>query len=318
MGIINQTLDMSKIEAGKLKLHRTSFSFQNMINTATSLLELQAADKNLSLTISLSKDIPQYIVCDELRLVQVITNLLNNAIKFTENGGTVDFTVTTINEKHLLFEFKDSGIGISAEQQSRLFSAFEQAEAYTTHKFGGTGLGLPISKQIVKMFDGEIWVESELGKGSKFSFTIPCEQGEKPPKEAPSPTDTAHFKNKTILLAEDIEINREIALAMLKPTGVNIACAENGLQAIEMFRDEPSRFHLIFMDLQMPEVDGITATRQIRALDIPQAKTIPIIAMTANVFQDDINTCIEAGMNAHLGKPLNIQEALKIMQEFLH
>jgi CheY-like chemotaxis protein len=222
-----------------------------------------------------------------------------------------------------LISISDTGIGISEEQKSRLFNAFMQAETSTTRKFGGTGLGLVISKNIIEMMGGIIWVESELGKGSTFHFTVQMNRA----TNRVSTTDwqaegeqanyAEHFQGRRILLVEDVEINREIILALLEPTKLSIDCSENGQIAVNTFKENPQRYDMIFMDLQMPEMDGYEATRQIRSLDVPNAKTIPIIAMTANVFKEDIENCLAAGMDGHIGKPIHFDEVLLMLKNLL-
>jgi len=216
---------------------------------------------------------------------------------------------------------KDSGIGISPEQQTLLFEAFNQAENDTTRKFGGTGLGLAISKNIVNMMGGRIWIESELGKGATFFFTFQAKrseiEGHLSLLQDSRDQDRSGFEGKNILLVEDIDINREIALAFLEPTLVNVDCAENGEQAVKMFTESPVKYDLVLMDLQMPEMDGYEATRTIRAMDMPEAKEIPIVAMTANVFREDIEKCMDAGMNDHIGKPIDIDELTSKLNKYL-
>ena len=216
----------------------------------------------------------------------------------------------------------DTGIGIRPEQQSRLFQPFQQAENDTTRKFGGTGLGLSISKKIVEMMGGEIRVESELEKGSAFSITVRMKRGEgnirEPEQSLDAPPDNIDiFAGHSILLAEDVEMNREIVLTLLESTGLSIDCAENGVEAVRMFSEAPEKYEMIFMDVQMPEMDGYEATRRVRAFDTPGAKTIPIIAMTANVFREDVEKCLEAGMNGHIGKPLDFDEVLRYLRLYL-
>ena len=333
LGIINQILDMSKIEADKFELYSHPFEFETMVNGVTSVLGVHIEEKQLNFVVELDKDIPQYIIADELRLAQVLTNLLTNAIKFTPNNGNIKLSINWLaSNSHdhyandyytLLFEIADSGIGISQEQQARLFSAFEQAEAGTTRKFGGTGLGLVISRRIIEMMGGKIWVKSELGGGSKFIFAIRFGKddiiGSDPQTDAEQPQEEENlsYRDCTILIVEDMEINREIIIALLESTEAKIECAENGAQAVEMFTAAPERYDLIFMDLQMPEMDGLTATRKIRGLEMEKAKLIPIVAMTANVFKEDIDECLAAGMNDHLGKPLDPDKVMKRLKKYL-
>jgi len=223
----------------------------------------------------------------------------------------------------LKFEVADTGIGISKEQQDRLFTSFNQASASISQSYGGTGLGLAISKRIVELMGGEIRIESELGKGSKFIFTIQTKRVQAPLNETMDDdhdgTHTQHydFKEFTILIAEDIDINREIMSAVLAETGISIDYAENGRVAVTMFEKSHEKYDLILMDINMPDIDGYEATRQIRAFDLKKAGDIPIIAMTANVFKEDIEKCINAGMNAHTGKPIDADELFKKLSQHL-
>jgi len=322
LGLINQILDMSKIEADKLELYKHSFEFRRMINEVTSVLIFQIEEKGLRLKLELDEAIPRNIVTDELRMAQVITNLLSNAVKFTPEGGDIMLSAKRTGKKNgtLRIEVRDTGIGITAEQKARLFKAFEQAEAGITREYGGTGLGLAISKRIIKMMGGKIWVESVPGEGSTFIFTVPLEKGADSRSEQGGDADkelVTSFEGKTVLLAEDLEINREIAMALLETTEVTIECASDGKRALRMFEDAPNKYDLIFMDVQMPVMDGITATSFIRAINSPKAKTVPIIAMTANVFQEDIDKCLQAGMNGHVGKPLEFELVLNVLNEYL-
>jgi CheY-like chemotaxis protein len=381
-------------------------------------------------------------------------------VKFTPEQGNISLDTHFIKEENgictIQIEVTDTGIGISEEQQAKLFGSFQQAENSTSRKFGGTGLGLAISKRIVEMMDGEIWIESELGKGSTFAFTIKAERGvsesemqslpnlnsqkirilavdgatevrehfteiaerfglacdvtdsgeeacalvrqggsynicfvdwnlpdmdgmefsrrilnvysDAPPyivimissadlislenetkgvgidkflqkplfpsaivdtineyldvdkliaMEESSPEHAEHFAGYHLLLAEDVEINREIVLALLEPTQLDIDCAENGAEALKMYSESPDKYDMIFMDVQMPKMDGYEATRRIRAMDSPKAKEIPIVAMTANVFREDIENCIAAGMNDHVGKPLDLDEVLAKLHQYI-
>jgi len=321
LGIINQILDMSKIEADKFKLHLYPFEFKKMLTGIINVLGFHIDEKQLDFKLNLDENIPQFITSDELRLTQVITNLMINAIKFTPKDGKVTLSASLPVDvpNTLRIEVVDTGIGISEKHQSLLFEAFEQAETETTRQYGGTGLGLAISKRIVEMLGGKIWVESELGKGSRFIFTIFIESAIRAdlPDAQPEEADHYCFKGYTILVAEDMEINREIIMAVVEPTGITAEYAENGIQAVQMFRDAPDRYDIIFMDVQMPLMDGITATRKIRELNTPKSKSIPIIAMTANVFQEDIELCLAAGMSDHLGKPIDFELVLKKLRQHL-
>ncbi|GHT79586.1 hypothetical protein FACS1894104_4500 [Actinomycetota bacterium] len=206
---------------------------------------------------------------------------------------------------------------------TRLFSSFEQAESGTSRKFGGTGLGLAISKSIVEMMDGKIWVDSEPDQGSKFSFTFKVQRADretakKSAKDSKSlEVSNNDFSAYRVLMAEDVEINQEIVLALLEPTGLQIDCADNGAIALELFSQNPDVYDIIFMDVQMPQMDGFEATQQIRSLGTSKAKEIPILAMTANVFKEDIEKCLAAGMNDHVGKPIDIAEVIAKLHNYL-
>jgi CheY-like chemotaxis protein len=241
--------------------------------------------------------------------------------------------VSFVNEENGLctiqVEVTDTGIGISEEQQTRLFNSFEQAESSTSRKFGGTGLGLAISKHIVELMGGKIWIKSKLGEGSTFIFTVLLKRGREEDNDAASSVadkaaleQSASFRGRRILLAEDMEINREIVLALLEPTEVEIECAANGSEAVRMFSGKPESYDLILMDLQMPEMDGFEATSKIRAIEAKRntsgmGKQIPIIAMTANVFKEDIEKCMDVGMNDHIGKPLDFNEVIEKLKIYL-
>ena len=332
LGIINDILDMSKIEANKMELAPVPFAFEDMIRRVVNVASIRVDEKQLKLSVHMDKTIPNILIGDDRRLAQVITNLLSNATKFTPEGCSINMNTRLLGEENgvclIQVEVTDTGIGISPEQRTRLFIPFQQAESSTSRKFGGTGLGLVISKSIVEMMGGRIWVESEIGKGSTFTFTVKLDKGaESDEQKNYSNTninwDVEHgglkagFAGRCILLAEDVEINREIVLSLLEPTLLDIDCAENGVQAVRMFSETPEKYAMIFMDVQMPEMDGYEATRCIRALDDPHAKNIPIVAMTANVFREDIARCMEAGMNAHIGKPLDINEVLVVLNNYL-
>jgi CheY-like chemotaxis protein/two-component sensor histidine kinase len=313
-GLISDILDMAKIESGKMELVPVPFNLDRLLQSVMTVVNVRAEEKRQRLAINIDKEIPPYLEGDDQRLAQVFTNLLSNAVKFTPEEGEILVTAVLAcgqdDECELRIEIIDSGIGISREQQKKLFNAFAQAEDDTVREFGGTGLGLSISKSIVEKMGGSIHVESELGKGAKFVFTVKLRRSsenlcsEKTETHALKPGE---FKGKKLLLAEDIDINREIVIALLEETGIVIDCAENGEIALQMIKADPNKYDIVFMDVQMPKMDGKEATRHIRAFFItePPRKHLPIIALTASVFNDEINTCLAAGMDGHLGKPLD-------------
>ncbi|MCL2809885.1 MAG: ATP-binding protein [Treponema sp.] len=339
LGVINDVLDMAKIEANKLELDPIEFSFEQMLQKVLAVINFRIDEKKQRLNLNIDKNVPPFLIGDEQRLAQIITNLLSNAVKFTPEGGEININAHLINETdgncELRVEVTDSGIGISTEQKERLFLAFEQADTGTSRQYGGTGLGLPISKRIIELMEGNIWVESEIGKGAKFIFTIKAQRSSlcgginpdskmSPAGNGAAPVNNNEFYGKTVLLVEDIEINREIFIALLEETGLIIECAENGQEALEMIGSSPVKYDVIFMDVQMPVMNGYEATRRIRDLERlkPNEKRypfnrIPIIAMTANVFKNDVEDCIAAGMDDHLGKPLVIEMVIEKLRTYL-
>ncbi|MDR1175675.1 MAG: response regulator [Treponema sp.] len=477
LGVINDVLDMSKIEANKLELSHVSFNFEKMLQRVVDVINIRVTEKRQTFSVFIDSLIPLFIIGDDQRLAQVITNLLSNAVKFTPESGSIRLNARLLEKEDGLctirIEVIDTGIGISREQQERLFNSFEQADSNTSRRFGGTGLGLAISKRIVDMMGGAIGIESEPGKGSHFSFTFKAEEDNRKRDDAAgrsidwsnikilcvdddlyirdyfrelslrlgfrcntvfsgedaiaaiekngsydiyfvdwrmmgmdgietvrrikklikdNPEASAHpvvimisagemnsieyearsagvdrflskplfpsaivdcinqclgaenlvtaadpeisvdgaFAGRRILLAEDVEINREIVQTLLEPTAVTIDCAENGVETVRLFTASPDAYGMIFMDVQMPEMDGYEATRRIRAFEEERRKRIaeqspggsvpkavPIIAMTANVFQEDIEKCLKAGMNGHVGKPLDFGEVLSMLRRYL-
>lgn len=327
LGVINDILDISKIEASKFELSEVEFVFEEVLQRIVTVNSYRIKEKDQEFVVTLDPAIPSRIVADDQRFSQVITNLLTNASKFTPEGGVVKLETKLLADNGSSVEIQvsviDTGIGITEEQRERIFEEFEQAENYTSRRYGGTGLGLAISRRIIELMGGKIWVDSEPGKGSTFSFTLEVLKGDER-DEASSASDVVseEEKNRTyedfrILLAEDMRVNRKVITTLLKPTKVEIVCAEDGKQAFDKFAEDPEGFDLIFMDIQMPHMDGFEATRQIRALDHPAAKKVPIVAMTANVFREDVEKCLEAGMNDHVGKPVNIDEVLARFRKYL-
>ena len=459
LGIINDILDMSKIEANKLELSLEEFSFEKMLQRVVNVVNFRVEEKKQRLAIRINKSIPDILIGDDQRLAQVITNLLGNAVKFTSEEGSITLNAGFVGEKNGVYTMEisvsDNGIGMSAEQQAKLFQSFQQAEPGTTRKYGGTGLGLAISKSIVEMMGGRIKVESWPGVGSTFTFTFQAKRGiqkkhghhasaaslgnirilavdddpnvldffsdfarrtgiqcdtalsgeaalalakanqyhiyfidwmlpgidgvqlsakikaehhdnsivimisasewnriereareagvdkfmpkplfesvildelnnvlglDEQPAEAEQADISGLFSGRRILLAEDVEINREIVLALLEPAQVEIDCVENGMEAVRAFSETPEKYDMILMDVQMPEMDGYEATRRIRAFEAErkEAKRTPIVAMTANVFKEDIDRSRDAGMDAHIAKPLVFKEVVDTLREYLN
>ena len=339
LGIINDILDFSKLEAGKITLEQHSFNLSGMLQSIFDMMGSRMEEKHLDVGFTVDPDVPAVLEGDALRLSQVCINICSNALKFTEKGevrlrvalagqeyaGTEpqdppdsadspDPSVPEDDRIMLHFSVRDTGIGMSREQQVHIFDEFAQADGSITRHYGGTGLGLAICKSLVQMMGGEIWVESEVGKGSTFHFTIRVREG----------VDTGLRGLQTeiheeqalpplhVLLTEDNDLNQEIAIEILKGLGVTATVAENGSEAVQLFETEP--FDLILMDIQMPVMDGLTATRLIRASGNPRGQTIPIIAMTANAISGDKAKSLEAGMNEHITKPIDIVELRRVLE----
>ena len=332
LALINDILDMSKIEADRFELSYAEFDFEKLIMRIVNMMRFKFEEKQINFDVDCAPSIPYSIISDEQRLSQVIMNLLSNAVKFTPEGGSVALNISLADSadgiNDIRFSIKDTGIGITPEQRSRLFMPFSQADNSISRQFGGTGLGLAISKRIVEMMDGSITVESESGHGSEFIFTIRAKSGADESKpgadrlnihlHAENKPEVTDFTGKTILLAEDVEINREIVISLLEDTGVSIVIAENGTEAVKLFNLDPYKYDMIFMDIHMPIMDGYEATRQIRSLEMPNARTIPIVAMTANVFKEDVERCMQAGMNDHVGKPINIDQVTDMIRKHVY
>ncbi|MEB4592773.1 ATP-binding protein [Candidatus Thiothrix sp. Deng01] len=315
LSLLNDLLDFSKIEAGKMDVEAIPYDFREMAAHLQHLLAIRAQEKGLTFTVNIDKAIALRIVGDETRTQQILINLLGNAIKFTEKGE-VSLNVFLRNaNQQLRFEVRDSGIGIPEEKQPLLFHSFQQMETSTARKYGGTGLGLAISRQLVKLMAGDIGVDSKAGEGSCFWFEIPYLAAANTPEKTAAPVipqDVPLHPTHRILLAEDNFINQAIVKAMLESLGLrSIDTVENGEQALQKLAEKD--YDLVLMDVQMPECDGLEASRHIRGMQ-PRAgmapvrnPAIPVIALTANIMPEDIRKCLQAGMDSHLGKPLETQ-----------
>jgi len=326
LGIINDIMDMSKIEARNFELAPAEFDFEKMLQEAIEVVNYRVEEKHQSFTVTVDKEIPRFLFGDSQRLAQVIANLLSNAVKFTPEEGTVNLNAKlTRKEKDvytITFEVIDTGIGINMEQQERIFSSFVRAESGTARRYGGTGLSLVISKRIIEMMNGRLRVESKPGKGSTFTFTVQVKKGSAKGIAAIK-EDEAKIRNlfagRRVLIVDDVDLNQEILSALLEPTGMIITLAENGKEAIQVYTKDPKQFDLILMDIQMPEMDGYEATRWIRSFEADQQRptAIPIIALTAKVFREDVEKCLEVGMNDHVGKPVNTEELFEKLGKYL-
>jgi CheY-like chemotaxis protein len=287
-------------------------------------MKTRCLQKNISFHTDLVDFSPNTFLTDPLHLRQVLINLLGNSVKFTEEGGSIDFTIKRKDRKagKALVEFvvRDTGIGISQEAMNAIFHPFEQGGGAISIRYGGTGLGLTISRHIVHLMGGEIQVQSEVGKGSEFSFSIWLKETKSVvKKEVLTPSDaTNKLKGKKVLLVDDVDLNRKIAKAMLKNTGITVEEAEDGEIALKKFEESPAgTYDIILMDVQMPNMDGYQASTAIRGLEREDAHNVPIIALTANAFKDDIDRAIKAGMNAHLAKPVKQEKIVELMMRFI-
>ncbi len=313
--IINDILDFSKIEAGKLQLDHMPFPLRKMLTKRLKIHNEAAMRKGLKLICEVDAGVPDVIMSDAGRLSQVITNLVGNAIKFTDEGQ-IALRVTLEDllgeTAKLRFSVRDTGFGIPAEKQRFIFEAFSQADASTTRRFGGTGLGLAISANLVQMLGGKLEVESEEGKGSCFYFTMRAQVASEKPK--PAPIIRSAGEPLRILLAEDNPVNQKIALRILQKLGHTVTLAGSGKAAFELWQKQA--FDLILMDVQMPEMDGIEATRAIRESERTSGKHIPIVALTAHAMAGDRERCLQAGMDGYATKPIRVQELCQEIERF--
>lgn len=318
LGIINDILDISKLESGSFALESVGFNLPNALIQILQMVEPQAFDKGLELTLDIDKLVPKRVIGDPTRLRQVILNLVGNAIKFTE-VGSIKVTVEPCQKQdYLKFYIKDTGLGMTHQQCQKVFEPFVQADLSTTRKYGGTGLGTTICRQIVELMQGEIWVESETGKGSTFIFTAKLpkytENGEcLYDHEMESVLEYVSPRAFQILLAEDIDTNAHLATLRLEQHGHKIHWAKNGEEAVNAL--EEGSFDLILMDMMMPVMDGLTATETIRKKEVQTGEHIPIIALTASIMKEDHIRCYEAGVDSIVGKPIDFNELLSAMEQ---
>ena len=328
LSIINDILDMSRIESGRMVINNEVFSFTKIMDQVTTMIGGQCHNKGLVFEHDISGDICEYYFGDDMKLKQILINILGNAVKFTPAGGRVSLKVEEQarfdDNSTLRFTIADTGIGMSSEYLPRIFDAFSQEDSSTTNLYGSTGLGMPITKSLVELMNGTIKVESEKGTGTTFTVTVTLkasgssDDSEKR-SEAAEEHDISRLKGRRILLAEDVMINAEIMIMVLSMRGMEVEHVENGKLAVDSFEEhEPGYYDAILVDMRMPVMDGLEATRTIRALEREDAKKIPIIALTANAFDEDVQRSLQAGLNAHLSKPVEPEALFDTLEKLIN
>ena len=323
LSLINDVLDMSRIESGKVTLEAKPVHLPELVHELRDIIQAVVSKKDLSLTLDTVGVENEDIIADPLRLEQILINVLANAVKFTPDGGQIGLWIVqkdTAPAGYADFEFhiKDNGIGMSEEFQKHIFEQFARERTSTVSKIQGTGLGMAITKSLVDMMGGRITVKSEQGKGSEFTISLRFPIGEAKTGQTPPAAKASAFTGKKLLVVEDNELNLEIASTLLKEAGFEVDTAENGKIAVEKVEAASAdRYDLILMDIQMPEMDGYEATRRIRALPDAKKAALPIVAMTANAFEDDRKNALHAGMNGHIAKPLDIPKLFQVLSELL-
>ena len=324
LSLINDILDMSRIESGRMELKEEAFSFRDFLEQICIIIHGQCEDKGLHFECNKIEPLDEYFMGDDLRLKQVLINILGNAVKFTDPPGAVTCTVAQGDDagdrRILRFTVRDTGIGMDKAFLPRLFDAFSQEDETTTNRYGGSGLGMAITRNMVDLMGGRIEVESEKGQGTTFTVYIPLKKADRaePAPEKASSGQAVSLSGLHVLIVEDMELNAEVLADLLDMEDITSEWAENGRRAVECFaRSEAGHFSAILMDMRMPVMDGPAATRAIRGLDRPDAASIPIIALTANAFENDVKTCLQAGMNAHLSKPVDIERLKELLGRML-
>ena len=321
LAIINDILDLSKMESGKLLIDKHNFNIYKMVKSSIDLIRFSAKEKNLKININYSKNTPKRLYGDSLRISQVLINLLSNAVKFT-NQGEISLSIIKSNSNTFRFQVTDTGIGLTQQEQKKLFRPFSQADGSTTRNYGGTGLGLTISKQLVTLMHGKFWVKSTYGKGSSFIFEVELKEIKESKEHIPDYNNALQqpvplqkninsLNNASILLVEDNPINQEIIIGLLENSHLKLDIASNGKEAIELFNQ--NSYSLILMDIQMPIMDGYEASEIIRQTN----KMIPIIALSANAMKEDIQKSKAYGMNSHLNKPINVEKLYEVFLKYI-
>ncbi len=323
LAIINDVLDMSRIENGKVTLETKPVHLPALVRDLGDIIQAGVSRKHISFTADIAGVKNEDVIADPLRLSQILINILSNAVKFTPDGGRIDLRIVQkatapAGFADLEFHVKDNGIGMSEDFQAHIFEQFARERTSTVSKIPGTGLGMPIAKRLVNMMGGKIAVESAPGEGSEFTVSLRFPIGEAAEERTPPVPQAPEVAGKRLLIVEDNDLNLEIASTILAEAGFEVDTAENGRLAVEKVEAAPAgRYDLILMDIQMPEMDGYEATRRIRALPDKRKAAIPIVAMTANAFEDDRKNALSAGMNDHIAKPLDLQKLFRVLSELL-
>ena len=326
LSIVNDILDMSRIESGRMELKEEAFSFTELIEQICIMVGGQCDEKGLSFVCDRKGEFDEYYVGDNLKLKQSIINILGNSVKFTDPPGEITFGIeqTSCDDSNatLRFTMKDTGIGMDEDYLPRIFDAFSQEDTDNTSRYGGSGLGMAITKSFIEMMGGDISVESRKGAGTTFVVTVTLGRTDGGPvtdsEEGDAPDAGGTLEGKHVLIAEDQEMNAEILTDLLELEGISSEWARNGRLAVAMFEDsEEGHYDAILMDVRMPVMDGLDATREIRKLDRPDAAEIPVIALTANAFEEDVKDCLDAGMNVHLSKPVDIDLLKETLKQLL-
>lgn len=320
LNVLNDILDMSKIESGKMEIRKAPFDIWELMETLRTINASQAAAKQIDFQVKAEGALSDFYMGDKVRISQVMMNLLSNAIKFTGQSGHIRFTVKGEtgpgHTDKLTFVVQDDGIGMTEDYMKRLFEPFEQAEETQNLNVAGSGLGLSIVKNLVELMEGSIEAESEKGHGSRFTVTLNLERTVKPEKEAEEAFEDISLEGKRVLLVEDNELNAMIAEEILMMCHASVTKAQNGLEAAELFEASgDGEYDLILMDIRMPVMNGLEAARKIRGLPHPNAATIPIVAMSANAFDEDISAAYESGMDDYLSKPVDIQKLVTTLKQ---
>jgi len=326
LGLINDVLEMSRIESGKLELDLSEIDICRIFEDVRDMFTTQMQTKNISFSVDTSQVKNKFVLCDEIRLNRVLLNLLSNAYKFTPSGGKISVTLTQKNLQGNLASYemrvKDSGIGMTQEFSEKVFEAFERERTSTVSRIQGTGLGMAITKRIVDLMQGDIEVITAPNEGTEFVINVQLKVVEEKHSEVAQENSAAqviNFSRKKLLLVDDIEVNREIAKMLLEGAGFTVETAADGKEAVEkVSASKPGDFDAVLMDIQMPIMNGYEATKAIRALENQQLAKIPILAMTANAFSEDVQAAKDAGMNAHIAKPIDVPSMMKTLAEVLN